>query len=58
MPGETYLAEGHGNLGNYRQASLVCNYMFRGETRQRVYWYSPNDIFGRSYCPEQFDYID
>jgi len=55
QPGESYVVDDYGDLGENGQASLVCKYMFREKERQRVYWYSPNDVFGKSYCPEQFD---
>ena len=54
-PGETYIVEDYGDLGESDQASLVCVYSFRGQQRTRVYWYSPNDILGKSFCPERFD---
>ena len=54
-PGDSYVVEDHGDLGQSNQASLVCKYLFRVQERTRVYWYSPNDLMGRPYCPERFE---
>ena len=50
-PGESYFVSEYGNLGESKQASLVCEY-FTGRTLlTRVFWYSPNNILGRDQCP-------
>ena len=53
-PGESYVVEDYGDLGESQHPSLVCRYSFRGTERTRVYWYSPNDVLGKSYCPDTF----
>ena len=50
-PGDSYIAEGYGNLGESKQASLVCNYFTGYNITQSVFWYSPNNIMGRDSCP-------
>ncbi len=51
-PGDSYYYEGYGqDLGKSKKASLV-GYYFNGRgIVSRVYWYSPNNIFGRDSCP-------
>lgn len=50
-PGQNYHVEDYGNLGESSQASLVCNYFNGRKTLKRVFWYSPNNMFGRDSCP-------
>jgi hypothetical protein len=50
-PGETYVIAGHGNVGDGKQASLVCRYFTGRSVVVRVYWYSPNNVLGRDQCP-------
>lgn len=50
-PGDEYYVENYGNLGESQQASLV-GYYFNGRgVLTKVYWYAPNNIFGRDSCP-------
>jgi hypothetical protein len=49
--GQSYFVEDYGNLSKNSQASLVCNYYNGRKMLKRVFWYSPNNIFGRDSCP-------
>ena len=51
LPGQTYHLEDHGNLGDSTQSTLVGFYFTGRKIIHRVYWYSPNNIFGRDSCP-------
>lgn len=50
-PGQEYVIEGHGNLGENNQSSLVCKYFNGHKILNTVYWYAPNNIMGRDSCP-------
>lgn len=50
-PGETYFVEEHGDLGTNRQSNLVCRYFTGRSVLTSVYWYSPDNLFGKSHCP-------
>lgn len=50
-PGETYVVSDHGNLGDSKQASLVCRYFTGRSIVTTVLWYSPNNVLGRDQCP-------
>ncbi|KPA16066.1 hypothetical protein MHK_003694 [Candidatus Magnetomorum sp. HK-1] len=50
-PGQDYSLEDYGNLGEDNQASLVCNYFNGRKTLKKVFWYSPNNVFGKDSCP-------
>lgn len=54
-PGEQRIVEGWGDVGEADQASLVCTYFVATRTRQQVFWYSPNGMFGRADCPTLID---
>lgn len=49
--GEHYIVRRYGDLGKSGQASIVCRYWNGSRVRTTVYWYAPNDMFGRSSCP-------
>jgi len=50
-PGQSYVVEDYGDLGEASQASLVCLYFNGRKTMTEVFWYSPDNIFGRDSCP-------
>ncbi len=50
-PGQDYVVEGYGNLGDSKQSSLVGYYFNGRKIVKRVYWYSSNNIMGRDSCP-------
>jgi hypothetical protein len=50
-PGEHFEVPGFGNVGAAKQATLVCRYFNGRMVRPNVYWYSPNDMMGKSTCP-------
>lgn len=50
-PGETYDVPDHGNLGESKQATLVCRYFAGRSILTTVLWYSPNNVLGRDQCP-------
>jgi curved DNA-binding protein CbpA len=50
-PGQQYYVAGHGELQNPKQGSLVGRYFNGRRVITQVYWYSPNNIFGRDSCP-------
>lgn len=50
-PGETYSVAEYGDLGKSSQASLYCRYFTGRDVLERVFWYSPNNMFGRDSCP-------
>ena len=50
-PGQEYIVEGYGNLGQNKQASLVCSYFNGRKILTKVFWYAPNNLFGRDSCP-------
>jgi hypothetical protein len=41
----------YGNLGDSKQASLVCEYFTGRSLLTKVFWHSPNNILGRDQCP-------
>jgi hypothetical protein len=51
QPGEHYVVEEHGDLGQNNQASLVCTFFDGRKRRVTVYWYSSANVFGRDACP-------
>lgn len=50
-PGQHYVVEGFGNVGDGTQACLVGRYFNGFGFESRVFWYSPNGILGKSTCP-------
>jgi len=50
-PGESYFVSDYGNLGDSKQASLVCEYFTGRSLLTKVFWHSPNSILGRDQCP-------
>jgi hypothetical protein len=50
-PGQVYVVEGYGNLGEASQASLVCRYFTGRAIVAAVFWYAPKGSFGRDSCP-------
>lgn len=48
--GISRIVPGYGDLGANGQDSLICTYFDGRKTWQEVYWYSPNNVFGRSSC--------
>ena len=50
-PGESYIVDDYGDLGKSSQGSFVCRYFNGRKIVTDVYWYSPNNIFGRDSCP-------
>lgn len=50
-PGESYFVSDYGNLGESKQASLVCEYFTGRSLLTKVFWHSPNNILGRDQCP-------
>ncbi|WP_120048830.1 hypothetical protein [Aurantiacibacter aquimixticola] len=51
QPGEAVSVEGFGDLSGNAQASLVCKYWTGRSMVTTVFWYAPNNIFGRDQCP-------
>lgn len=49
-PGQAYYVEGYGNLGRYQKTTLVCKYFTGRKAVYRVFWYSPNNQYGRDSC--------
>ncbi len=49
--GEKYFISDYGNLGDSKQDSLVCKYFNGRKFIIKVFWYSPNNIFGKDGCP-------
>jgi hypothetical protein len=54
-PGQDYVLQEWGNLGEAEQASLVCKYFTGRSVKISVYWYSPNNVLGKDQCPFIFD---
>lgn len=50
-PGETYVVQEHGDLGDNKQASLHCRYFTGRSFVDTVYWYAPNNMWGKDSCP-------
>jgi hypothetical protein len=50
-PGEFYEVTNHGNLGENKQASLVCRYFTGRSIITSVFWYSSNNFMGKDQCP-------
>jgi hypothetical protein len=50
-PGDTYSVDEYGNLGKDDQGSLVCQYFTGRSILTRVFWYSPDNQFGKDQCP-------
>jgi hypothetical protein len=51
QPGQRYIVEGYGNVGEAAQASLVCHYFTGRGVQPSVFWYAPGGVFGRDSCP-------
>jgi hypothetical protein len=51
QPGETYVVQDWGDLGAGSTAALVCRYFTGRSIKTQVFWYSPNNIFGKDQCP-------
>lgn len=49
--GETFVVEGHGDLGGNSQATLVCWYFTGRSVITNVFWYAPDNFLGRDSCP-------
>lgn len=49
-PGDEYLFESWGDVGNASQKSLVCRYFTGLGITTRVYWYDSGNLFGRDRC--------
>ena len=48
--GISRFVEGYGDLGTNKADSLVCTY-FNGRRKiEYVFWYAPNNLFGKSEC--------
>lgn len=50
-PGQRYMTDDWGDLGNAEQATLACRYFTGRAIKLRAMWYSPNNILGRDSCP-------
>jgi hypothetical protein len=50
-PGEEHIVPDYGNIGEGAQASLACRYFTGRSTTIRVFWYAPNNMFGKDQCP-------
>jgi len=50
-PGDKYIVEDYGDLGESKQTSLACKYFNGRKIVTRVFWYSSNNIMGRDSCP-------
>jgi hypothetical protein len=50
-PGEKYVVEGWGDLGQSSQASLACTYFTGRGLVSNVFWFSQNGILGKDQCP-------
>ena len=50
IPGEHFVVEDYGDLGESRSASLVCTYFTGRSIATSVYWFSANNIMGRDSC--------
>ena len=50
-PGQVFIVKDYGNLGDNNQSSLVCRYFTGRGTVVKVFWYSPNNLFGKDDCP-------
>ena len=50
-PGQEFVVEDYGNLGESKQASLVCSYFNGRKVLVNVFWYAPNNIMGKDSCP-------
>jgi hypothetical protein len=48
-PGDTYVVEGHGDLGKSKQPSLVCRYFTGVDVVTKVMAYQPSS--GQHGCP-------
>jgi hypothetical protein len=53
-PGESYIVLGD-NLGDYKSSTLACKYFSGRSILTKVFWYSPNNIFGKDECPFLLD---
>ena len=51
LPGQTFVTEEHGDLGANSRGSLVCTYFTGRRFVQRVYWHSPENLYGKANCP-------
>lgn len=50
-PGTSFVVQGHGDVGDSKQASLVCRYFTGRSVVTSVFWYSPNNVMGKDECP-------
>lgn len=50
-PGQTYVTEEFGDLGANSRGSLVCTYFTGRRFVKRIYWHSPENLFGKANCP-------
>lgn len=50
-PGQSFVVQDYGDLGENGQASLVCWYFTGRSVLSQVFWYSSNNILGRDSCP-------
>ena len=50
-PGDHYVVEEYGNLGQATQSSLVCRYFTGRSILTTVFWYSSNSVLGKDQCP-------
>lgn len=53
-----YINKEYGNNTSKTQASLVCTYLTLTGLKDKVFWYAPNDILGRSRCFLFMDSMD
>ncbi len=58
-PGETFIVDDYGDLGKYSSGALVCTYKITTSLAprniQRIYYYSPGNMLGRSRCPDELE---
>jgi hypothetical protein len=50
-PGDKYSVDEYGDLGKEDQRSLLCQYFTGRSILTRVFWYSPENLFGKDQCP-------
>lgn len=50
-PGEEYIIESWGDVGNESQRSLVCRYFTGHGCTTRVYGYDSGNLLGKDSCP-------
>jgi len=49
-PGERLVLDGWGDLGTSVSSSLVCRYFTSIGMATNVFWYSPDNLYGRNGC--------